>query len=366
MGRQSAMAHPSPWLVGLLAAGLVVNISDVGAMSPEEPAFSVSLGGEDALDNGGTAHESLGEAEEGMRITHKISAPKWSAKGKAMVEQKKVDLKHVERLLKNPIISPVQEREFKKAEKAVAKAKSKIMSELASVVQMGIFSQRVTEVQAKKAASDAESASQYGQLAGGAMEQAAKKSRGCEDNHMALCLGVKMQGHCGIKAYAKSCKLSCNVCKKGVTFKFSSQKERDRKREVRAAARRAAASAEKKIKTKETKTKAKVEKTKTKMQAALRKEEEKREKLNQEKARVAGLSNAREGKKKVAEAKVARAKEKSEKAKEQLKKDSRKLKPQKVSKSPLRSAKEIAKKKAATVKRVKAAEKKQKTKTKKD
>merc|ERR1711966_505202 len=156
MGRQSAMAHPSPWLVGLLAAVLVVNISDVGAMSPEEPAFSVSLGGEDALDNGGTAHESLGEAEEGMRITHKISAPKWSAKGKAMVEQKK-------------------------AEKAVAKAKSKIMSELASVVQMGIFSQRVTEVQAKKAASDAESASQYGQLAGGAMEQAAKKSRGCED-----------------------------------------------------------------------------------------------------------------------------------------------------------------------------------------
>merc|ERR1711988_381507 len=152
MGR-SAMAHPSPWLVGLLAAVLVVNISDVGAMSPEEAAFSVSLGGEDALHNGGTAHKSLGEAEEGMRITHKLSAPKLSAKSKAMVERKKVDLKHVERLLKNPIISPVQEREFKKAEKTVAKAKSKIMSELASVVQMSIFSHRVTEVQAKKAAS---------------------------------------------------------------------------------------------------------------------------------------------------------------------------------------------------------------------
>merc|ERR1711943_106690 len=53
-------------------------------------------------------------------------------------------------------------------------------------------------------------------------------------------MGVKVQGHCGIKAYAKACSLSCHLCSIKPGFVMGSPRERKHKAEVEKAGKHAA------------------------------------------------------------------------------------------------------------------------------
>merc|ERR1712230_197907 len=120
------------------------------------------------------------------------AAKKVSKKATAVLHKNKQrDLRLVERLLKNPIIDPRTEKAYKRAAESVEKSKKKIKAKLANVEEMTIVADK---------------------LAGGAMERAAKARAGCIDSHPGICTGVKLEGHCGIKAYAKACPLSCHLC----------------------------------------------------------------------------------------------------------------------------------------------------------
>merc|ERR1712216_104609 len=77
-------------------------------------------------------------------------------------------------------------------------------------------------------------------LAGTAMERAAKARAGCVDSHPGICAGVKVQGHCGIKDYAKACKLSCHLCTMTPAFVMGSHREKRHKAEVEKAGKHAA------------------------------------------------------------------------------------------------------------------------------
>merc|ERR1711959_239671 len=238
--------------------------------------------------------------------TKKVSQPKVAKAAKKVSKKatavlhknKQRDLRLVERLLKNPIIDPRTEKAYKRAAESVEKSKKKIKAKLANVEEMAIVADKVNEAQAKKAAALANAASGDEQLAGTAMERAAKARAGCVDSHPGICAGVKVQGHCGIKAYAKACSLSCHLCSIKPGFVMGSPRERKHKAEVEKAGKHAA-----------------------KVKAA-----EEAKKIRERKS------------------KASKAKEKKGKDKEKLKKDKAKIKAKKVSDQQVKWAKERAKK----------------------
>merc|ERR1712199_114312 len=162
--------------------------------------------------------------------SHRKVAKKASKVAAQRKEQK--SLKAVEKLLKNPIIDPRTEKAYKAAAISVQKSKRRSVAKLQGVEAILIATKRVNKAQASKAAVLANAASDSARDAAGAMERAAKARAGCVDSHAGICLGVKVQGHCGIKDYAKACQLSCHICSKKRGFIMGSPREKRHKREV--------------------------------------------------------------------------------------------------------------------------------------
>merc|ERR1712159_919436 len=125
----------------------------------------------------------------------------------------------VERLLKNPTMDPKIERMHKRAAESVQKSKRKIEDSVAKVEEMAVLADK---------------------LSGAAAERAAKARKGCLDSHPGICTGVRIQGHCGIKAYAKACPMSCHRCAMDPSFIMGSPSEKRRKAEVEKAGKVAA------------------------------------------------------------------------------------------------------------------------------
>merc|ERR1711988_1888796 len=258
MGRDRAMVWPSPWLAGVLVAVLVVNVSPVDGMAPNDPSLeAVQLTGDGGnQDVGEGVHAGIAaELEDSdSAAPTKAKGPKVLGRkppplleltkninGRALEKKKRRLLAGVQNLLKHPIVDPPQEKAFKKAKNVVDKAKKKIVNELTSVEEMYILSDRASELDAKTAAQNANWASHYAQLAGGAVERAFEASGGCLDSHVGICQSVQAQGHCGITAYAQQCKEACHLCySKRFDFPLGSSRERRRKREVQRAGRAAA------------------------------------------------------------------------------------------------------------------------------
>merc|ERR1711988_1398871 len=325
--------------LALCAAILVVGMPSAHGMS--ESSESVADLAED-LGNGvflqtavapkpkvAKAKATTNSAKKSAGASTKAKA-KSKAKAKAAQRKEKKSMKAVEKLLKNPIVDPQTEKAYKAAAISVAKSKKKIMSKLQGVEAILILTKRVNEKQAKKAAALATAAGDNERDAAAAMERAHKTRIGCVDIHTGLCLGVKIQGHCGIADYANSCKLSCHLCTNRHRIIMGSPREKKRKKEVERAGKHAA-----------------------------------RKKKRQEKRKVAEKNSkankAKETKKKdVQKNKALKAAEKKSKAKEKLKKDKAKIAAKKVSDDQVKFRKERAKKEAARVKREKAGEKKAK------
>merc|ERR1711959_763978 len=226
MGVLSMLERPSPWLAAVLVAVLATNMGFAEGMSPnEEQSVITNLGVDDGIDvgEGSTADvmaPSSGKVAKKAKVVKLVKVLKAKKVTKAALHAKKRQyLSAVARLLKNPIVSGSQEKEFKKARKKVNAEKNNILRVLARVEEMSILSDK---------------------LAGGAMERAVKASQGCNDEHVGICLAVKEQGHCGTKAYANDCKVSCNLCPAQFRFKMHSAREKKRKRDVREAGRDAA------------------------------------------------------------------------------------------------------------------------------
>merc|ERR1711959_871026 len=286
------------------------------------------------------------------------AAKKVSKKATAVLHKNKQrDLRLVERLLKNPIIDPRTEKAYKKAAESVAKSRKKIKAKLADVEEMAIVADKVNEAQAKKAAALANAASGDEQLAGTAMERAAKARAGCVDSHPGICAGVKVQGHCGIKAYAKACSLSCHLCSIKPGFVMGSPREKRHKAEVEKAGKHAAKEKAHKEKKKIKERKAKASKAKEQRAKDMQKLAEAVKSLEQKRKKLALAKGVKEKKLKAAKEQSLLAAEQQTKAKEKLKKDKAKMKGQKVSNNQVKWAKERAKKEQDRVKRKKKREK---------
>merc|ERR1711959_471276 len=265
------------------------------------------------------------------------AAKKVSKKATAVLHKNKQrDLRLVERLLKNPIIDPRTEKAYKRAAESVEKSKKKIKAKLANVEEMAIVADK---------------------LAGTAMERAAKARAGCVDSHPGICAGVKVQGHCGIKAYAKACSLSCHLCSIKPGFVMGSPRERKHKGAVEKAGKHAAKvkAAEEAKKIRERKSKA--SKAKEKKGKDMQKLAEAAKSLEAKKKKLALAKGVKEKKMKQAKNNALLAAEQSTKAKEKLKKDKAKIKAKKVSDQQVKWAKERAKKEQNRVKREKKREK---------
>merc|ERR1719409_2725271 len=273
------------------------------------------------------------------------AAKKVSKKATAVLHKNKQrDLRLVERLLKNPIIDPRTEKAYKRAAESVDKSKKAIESKLAKVEQMSIVANKVNEAQAKQAARLANAAGSDQQLAGTAMERAAKARAGCVDSHPGICAGVKVQGHCGIKAYAKACSLSCHLCSIKPGFVMGSPREKRHKAEVEKAGKHAAKEKAHKEKKKIKERKAKASKAKEQRAKDMQKLAEAAKSLEQKRKKLALAKGVKEKKLKAAKEQSLLAAEQQTKAKEKLKKDKAKMKGQKVSNNQVKWAKEKLKK----------------------
>ena len=146
----------------------------------------------------------------------------------ALDPTKQNTLKVIEKLMEAPIIDPRQEKAYKTAAVTVDKVKNHIKSDLMKVVQMEILSQRVNELDAKKAMGLSGDVEHWLKQGATAMDTAIKSgagalppplrqnikhcgasasrtpcddsvahfliSAGCEDSHPGLCAGVQVQG----------------------------------------------------------------------------------------------------------------------------------------------------------------------------
>merc|ERR1711959_722324 len=280
------------------------------------------------------------------------AAKKVSEKATAVLHKNKQrDLRLVERLLKNPIIDPRTEKAYKRAAESVEKSKKKIKAKLANVEEMAIVADKVNEAQAKKAAALANAASGDEQLAGTAMERAAKARAGCVDSHPGICAGVKVQGHCGIKAYAKACSLSCHLCSITPSFVMGSHREKRHKGAVEKAGKHAAGKEARREAKKVREKQSKQSKAKEKLEKARQSRANAKNSLESKEKSLARSKGAGERKLKQAKGQQLMAKEKEQKAKEKLKKDKAKLHAKRVSAAKVRLAKEKAKKQQERVKR---------------
>merc|ERR1712100_510706 len=191
------------------------------------------------------------------------AAPAAAAAAKARIADaidptKQNTLKVIEKLMEAPIIDPRQEKAYKTAAVTVDKVKAHIKNDLMKVVQMEILSQRVNELDAKKAMGIEGDVDNWLKKGGAAMETAIKSGSGCEDSHPGLCAGVQVQGHCGIKDYQRACPLSCHLCAMPPTFRLQNADEAKEKKMQERAGKSAATVAKEKDKgAKEAVTKAK-------------------------------------------------------------------------------------------------------------
>merc|ERR1711959_22289 len=350
MGVLSMLERPSPWLAAVLVAVLATNMGFAEGMSPnEEQSVITNLGVDDGIDVGEGSTADVMAPSSG-KVAKKAKVVKLV---KVLKAKKRQYLSAVARLLKNPIVSGSQEKEFKKARKKVNAEKNNILRVLARVEEMSILSDKVNEAQAKRAVGYSNAASNYQQLAGGAMERAVKASQGCNDEHVGICLAVKEQGHCGTKAYANDCKVSCNLCPAQFRFKMHSAREKKRKRDVREAGRDAAKKEKEMLDAKIKREKEKANKTRMKLVKNKNKVKTAKNDLRLAKEKAHKAKGGRESKVKSAKGKVLLSKEKRSKAKEKLKKDSIKIKGRKISKAKVKAAKEKEKKAAERAKKKK-------------
>lgn len=164
----------------------------------------------------------------------------------ALDPTKQNTLKVIEKLMEAPIIDPRQEKAYKTAAVTVDKVKNHIKSDLMKVVQMEILSQRVNELDAKKAMGLSGDVEHWLKQGATAMDTAIKSGAGCEDSHPGLCAGVQVQGHCGIKDYQQACPLSCHLCAMPPTFRLQNTQEASQKKDQERAGKQAALVAQEK------------------------------------------------------------------------------------------------------------------------
>merc|ERR1712100_352688 len=300
------------------------------------------------------------------------AAPAAAAAAKARIADaidptKQNTLKVIEKLMEAPIIDPRQEKAYKTAAVTVDKVKAHIKNDLMKVVQMEILSQRVNELDAKKAMGIEGDVDNWLKKGGAAMETAIKSGSGCEDSHPGLCAGVQVQGHCGIKDYQRACPLSCHLCAMPPTFRLQNADEAKEKKMQERAGKSAATEAKEKDNKKIARAakayysiEGKAGKARSKVRSLARKIGSLKSKLSTGKAQ-----NERELKRSQVEAAANQAKAKG--AKEAVTK-AKKLKviKGKADKSQIKSTKMLIKDQTATLKDRKKAEKKSRAKTKKD
>lgn len=336
----------------LVAAVLVFLPSAEGLSAPQE------------LSPAGGDHPSFLEVGE--------AAPAAAAAAKARIADaidptKQNTLKVIEKLMEAPIIDPRQEKAYKTAAVTVDKVKANIKNDLMKVVQMEILSQRVNELDAKKAMGIEGDVDNWLKKGGAAMETAIKSGSGCEDSHPGLCAGVQVQGHCGIKDYQRACPLSCHLCAMPPTFRLQNADEAKEKKMQERAGKSAATVAKEKDNKKIARAakayyaiEGKAGKARSKVRSLARKIGSLKSKLSTGKAQ-----NERELKRSQVEAAANQAKAKG--AKEAVAK-AKKLKvvKGKADKSQIKSTKMLIKDQTATLKDRKKGVKKSKSNTKKD
>jgi len=222
----------SPLLAGLLVAVALVYLPSADAVSPQNSAAAHLGGADELMDVGEAAVQEPKQAEpEGDALKNAHAARNVRKQERA----KQQTLKTIEKLLEQPIIDPRQADMYQKAAQTVQKAKQHIEKELQDVVKMQMLTQHVNEAQAKHAVGDSDGAGDWALSAGASVMSAATTGHGCQDSHPGLCAGVQVQGHCGIKEYAKSCPLSCHMCAMPAQFRMKNTHERaDKEKEERA------------------------------------------------------------------------------------------------------------------------------------
>merc|ERR1711939_1028264 len=134
-------------------------------------------------------------------------------------------LQAIERILHETVIDPKQAMRYKAAAETVKRVEENVKEDLMGVVQMKMLLARVNEAQAKKASGEDIDMDSWAHEAGASVdeveeEEAAAAPGTCFDTHSGLCGGIQSQGHCGIKEYAESCRLSCRICAMPASFRL--------------------------------------------------------------------------------------------------------------------------------------------------
>merc|ERR1719158_1693928 len=113
-------------------------------------------------------------------------APKAAGTG-AGDPTKQNTLKVIEKLMEAPIIDPRQEKAYKKSAQQVEEVKKHLKTDLMEVVKMEVLSQRVNELDAKKAMGLQTDADAWLFKGEQEMETAIHSGGGCMDSHPGLC-----------------------------------------------------------------------------------------------------------------------------------------------------------------------------------
>merc|ERR1711871_866539 len=243
-------------------------------------------------------------------------------------EQQKA-LAAVEQLLREPVMSPKSVKEYKEGEKTLKAAEGDVKEDLMDVVQMSALLGRVNELQIKKASGENIDVDSWAHTANEGIdvieeeeEDAAAAAEPCFDSHTGLCSGIQSQGHCGIKEYAKECRLSCHICAMPAAFRMGLDgSEKATKHAEEKSAKAAKMAVHKEFIAKHAEAHKKVIKEWSKVSVAKAKEKNQMEKVSELKGKMEKLTSTSEKSEKLAKGGLEKAKAKAKSAKERMEKD---------------------------------------------
>lgn len=301
---------PSPVLAGLLLCVSLVFLP-VDSMSPEDVS---------------TEHAVLERTDVPAFID--MGEGNASPTPTAQQEHQKA-LAAVELLLHEPVMDPKSVKEYKEGEKTLKTAEGDVKEDLMDVVQMGALLGRVNELQVKKASGENIDVDSWAHTAHEGLdvieveeEDAAAAAEPCFDSHTGLCGGIQSQGHCGIKEYAKQCRLSCHICAMPAAFRMGlDASEKTTKQAEEKSAKVAKAAVHKEFVAKHTEAHKKVNIEYKKVSLAYAKEKNQAERVSELKAKMEKLTSTSEKSEKLAKGGKEKAKAKAKSAKERIEKD---------------------------------------------